>query len=266
VALVRSYVVLPLLVADLACGGQSAVTSPAAVPSGWVSIPAPQPETEAANCANWARDAWNVTLSPDSSALLIQPARYEYADTVRVDGGTLTSVNRGEFGGEVYWEPTSGPRQRIAQMNLVAFVPTATKLLGLAGLAHMSMNEGRLVTFERAAGGSWSVTSLTDLGAAPQAFTLLRDTILVVVSGALIAVHPPEYSRVLHRNAVWPYTYAHAVVRDQAGTIYIGMRSAVARLVPDTSGFREDWLVPTTCQRRQKVSDLGECECRDESE
>lgn len=263
----RSHCALSLLVVASACGRHSPVTSPAAVPSDWVAIPAPQPETEAANCANWARDAWNVMLSRDSNALLIQPARYEYADTARVDGGTLTSMNRGEFGGEVYWEPENGPRQRIAQINLVAFVPTATGLLGLAGLAHMSVNEGRLVSFARAANGSWSVAALNDLGAAPQAFTLLPgDTILVVVSGALVAVHPKGSLRTLHRNSVWPYTYAHAVVRDRAGTVYIGMRSAVARLVPDSSGFREDWLVPITCQRRQKVSDLGECECRQESQ
>ena len=202
-----------LIVATPACGQRPPHAAPAAIPNGWVSISPPKPETEAAYCANWARDAWSVALSVDSNSVLIVPARYRYADTAKVSGGALTSVNRGEFGGEVYWEPTSGSRQRIREMNLVAFVPTTSGLLGLAGLAHLSISEGQLVMFEGGADRSWSVKVLRDLGAAPQAFTLLRgDTVLVVVSGGLIAVHATDYFRVLHRNAVWPYTYAHAVV------------------------------------------------------
>jgi len=236
---------------------------PAAVPNGWISIPPPKPSTSEANCANWARDAWSVTLSTDSTSILILPARYRYVDTVRLADGTLTSVNQGEFGGNVYWEPTNGPRQQVAELNLVAFVHTSDNLLGLAGLAHLSMNEGQLVAFQRKADRSWSVTKLKDLGAAPQTFTTLpSDTILIVLSGALVVAHAPDHLRVLHRNEVWPYTYAHAVVRDRAGIIYIGMRSAVARLTPDNGGYREDWLVLATCQRREVVGTLGQCECR----
>ena len=257
----RSSLVLSIIMITPAYGQQR--PTQAAVPNGWVSIPPPKPATDAANCANWAPDAWSVALSSDSTSILILPAHYRDVDTVRLADGNLTSVNQGEFGGHVYWEPTNGPRQQVAELNLVAFVPTADYVLGIAGLAHLSMNEGQLVAFRRNANRSWSVAKLKDLGAAPEAFTKLGgDTILIALSGALVVAHAPDYLRVLHRNAVWPYTYAHSVVRDRAGTIYIGMRSAVARLTPENGGYREDWLVLATCQHRQVVGTLGQCECR----
>lgn len=250
------------LLALTACTQQPSRTTPAAVPSGWILVQPPLPGTEGARCANWAQDEWEVALSRDSNALLIQPAAHRYTDTLQVSGGILTSVNRGEFGGKVFWEPSDGPRQQIAEMNLVAFVPTSTGIFALAGLAHLSTNEGRLLRFVHSTAGSWSVMPVADLGAAPRAFALLpHDTILVVVSGGLIAIHPEGEPRVLHRNAVWSSTYAHAVVRDRSGIIYVGMRSAVARLTPDTGALREGWLVPQGCSQRYKVSDFEECRC-----
>ena len=257
----RAPLVVSFIVTTAANGQQR--PTPASVPNGWVSVPPPKPQTDAANCANWARDAWSVALSSDSMSILILPARYSYVDTARLADGKLTSVNQGEFGGHVYWEPRNGSRQQVAELNLVAFVPTAENLLGIVGLAHLSSNEGQLVAFQRKADGSWSVVKVKDLGAAPETFTKLRgDTILIVLSGSLVVAHTPDYLRVLHRNAVWRYTYAHSVVRDKAGIIYIGMRSAVVRLTPENDAYREDWLVLATCQRREVVGTLGQCECR----
>ncbi len=253
---------LALLVLTVAACQAQRRTTPADIPAGWLPSAPPQPETEAASCANWARDSWTVALSPDSTMLQIRPGESRYVDTATVRSGRLTSENRGEFGGDVWWEPTNGRRQRIAQINLVAFAPTRAALMGLAGLAHLSINEGRLVRFDQASNGDWSVRTVLDLGAAPEAFTTLADdTLLVVTSGALLTVRAPSHVKAIYRNAVWPYTYATSVVRDRAGIVYVGMRSTVARLSPAPSGLQEEWLVRAECPARKKTSDFGECSC-----
>jgi hypothetical protein len=107
------------------------------------------------------------------------------------------------------------------------------------------------------------MVSLLNLGAAPRAATPIADgygSLLIVLSGSLAIVRPPTRMEVVHRNETWHLTYPNSVVQDR-GTIYIGMRSAIARLTPVPGGFSEDWLVPSACVRRSFVSDVTPCRC-----
>lgn len=234
----------------------------ATLPTNWTAVALPGTESVAVRCANWARDAWSVALSADGSRLVIaRDSEYRHADTVAVPGGRLTSIDHGEFGGEVWWEPDSGAKQRIANLNLYRFVPINGVVWGLAGLAHMGLNNGQLIRFQRTSAG-WRAESSASLGAAPYAFLpVAGDTLLVAASGRLIAVHPPTSVKLLHVNPVWSLTYPTAITRDRAGTIYVGMRSAVARLTPSPAGFREDWLVQKSCKRRMPTDSLATCQC-----
>ena len=65
----------------------------------------------------------------------------------------------------------------------------------------------------------------------------------------------------MYGNPAWAYTYASSILRDRVGVVYIGMRSAVARLKPSASGYREDWLVPQRCGRRVPVGNGEPCRC-----
>jgi hypothetical protein len=76
------------------------------------------------------------------------------------------------------------------------------------------------------------------------------DTLIVALSGALVSVDLAGLVRVFHRNPVWSGTYPNSIARDPAGRIYVGMRSAVARLTPSINGLVEDWLVTSDCLRR----------------
>jgi len=258
---VRSQVALLLA----CCGSPRMSFAQAATPPlGWTSISPPRLGTEAASCANWAvRSAWHVSFSRDSSALVFSPDPGEtFSDTVQFEDGRLVSFDHGEFGGDVWWEPRVGPRQHVASVNLVSFVSTPPSVFGLEGLAHLGINRGSLVQFDRSRSGIWQLRQLTQLGAAPFAYTRLSDdTMVVVTSGTLLAVRPPKLVRLLHTDSAWRYTYPHSVVRDRAGVVYVGMRSAVARLVPQGTTFREDWLVPPDCPHLRKVDDLGPCKC-----
>jgi hypothetical protein len=236
-------------------------TDTLSVPVGWSSVPPPAPESEEARCANWSREAWKV--SADGKKLLILADSGEKsADTVAVPGGKLTSIDHGEFGGQVWWEPTDGRRTKIAETNLLAFASTEAGLFGLAGLAHLSINEGELVRFDRVSAGTWRIQHVSDLHGAPYAFTILPNRrILVVTSGALVEASLEGTVHTLHQNRVWSFTYPRSVVQDGSGTVYIGMRSAVARLTSEGGRYREDWLVPPNCPKRRSVGSSSECAC-----
>ncbi|HEY9228024.1 MAG TPA: hypothetical protein VIP11_15315 [Gemmatimonadaceae bacterium] len=220
------------------------------------------PESQAAMCANAARDEWSVSLAPDSTQLVIQPAHVaRFGDTTRVAGGRLTAEDHGEFGGDVWWHPDSGARVHVARTNLHTFIQARDTVWGLTGLAHMSLNTGQLVRFDRVA-GRWQMMPVADLGAAPEAVIhLSHDTLLVLAVERVIRISPTHSVELLHANPVWGRTYPTSIARDREGLIYLGMRSGVARLTPRANGYSEDWLVPTNCRRRMPSGALRDCRC-----
>src|SRR5688500_5798070 len=249
----------------------------AAAPEGWIAV-SPPPEGGQAQCANWAFDEWIVT-SEHPGVRFHRDTRGKWTDlrgsawwvnrserpqqTAQVADGRLTAVNRGEFGGTVSWHSNDNQRiQAVAETNLVAFIPTSTGLFGLTGLAHGS-NYGALVHFDRGLDSQWRMRTVTDLGAAPQAYIHINPTtLLVALSGALQSVELGGLVTVLHRNPLWSKTYPNSIAVDADGRIYVGIRSAIARLSRSVNGLIEDWLVTADCTRRAAhPGPMPLCEC-----
>jgi hypothetical protein len=216
--------ILVLLLALPACSQASAT-----LPPDWISTRPPDEGSEQALCANWADDEWTVEASSDGAGLSITPAGKHRDQHVDIQGGRLVAENRGEFGGDVWWEPAAGQRQAVAKTNLVAFIPTRAGLFGLTGLAHLLYDAGAVVRFDYRPDRVWEMHEVLNLTAAPFAFAVRRDgTVLVVLTGKLALVRLPNRMMVLYRNPVWRGSYPNSVAEDRAGTIYLGMRSAVA--------------------------------------
>ena len=247
----------------------------ALIPSGWVSVIPPAPGSDAARCANYASDAWDVALTTDGSTLLVSPAAGERrVDTMRVGQDVLIGDDAGEFGGAI-WQQIGSDKRDTLQVtgrdtstfhadNLHAFVRRGDEVYAIVGLAHLSLDSGELL-YLAPVGGRWKARTVLDLQSAPAAMVrVTNDTLLVLTSDSLLAVSldPSRPTRhALVGNAVWSATYGSTLVRDRTGVLYIGMRSAVGRLRPDSQGFREDWLVPDHCRVRVLGRD-DECSCK----
>jgi hypothetical protein len=232
-----------------ACAEMQHATS---LPECWVSAPR-------SGFANWAADAWKVDLVPEGRTSVLRFSPTDGRDGTQiseVSDGRIVSENRGEFGGDVWWEPLTGVRQLIARTNLVRFVRIDGQPYGLIDSGGMVTSAGSLVRFDRTPDTGWKMEHMLDLGATPFAVSTAEDgELLVVLSGALASVQLPDRVTIVHRNSFWGLS-PNSVVRDRSGTIYIGMRSGVVRLTPVVAGrlpavagreFVEDWLVKTDC-------------------
>jgi hypothetical protein len=262
----------------LGCGDRrpDAIRLTAPVPAGWVAIAPPELETSAANCANWADDHWSVSLSPDSAVVQFSPrSAGSGPDTIRVSDGLLTGDDLGEFGGAIWWQGRDGTRDTLRVVgrdstgfyadNLHSLFHHRGELYALVGLGHLGLRAGELLHLRRAADGRWRAQHVLDLGGAPLATTwVASDSLLILTGDSLLVLQFSSHEwrrRALHGSNTWWLTYPLSLVRDRFGVLYIGMRSAVARLRPTESGYREDWLVPAACRRRIPVGDGVACQC-----
>ena len=255
-------ILISILVAFLsvACPSPGAVHSP---PAGWVEISPPTDE-EGWTCANWSRDAWRVESDGTGSNMWIQRAEPKSREIVLpLQDGRLIGMNQGEFGGAIAWEATgASERMVILQGNPVAFVTSPSGVFVAEGLAHLSLSQGRLLQLIWA-GERWNVKNVVDLGAAPQAVTLVGPTTLLIVTtdGVTEVDLDKRVAIPVFTNKRWVSLYGNSIVRLSSGAILIGMRRAVIKLSPTATGFTERWWVPSSCPRLRKTSKVVTCEC-----
>lgn len=254
----------------------AAQAASATVPSGWVVVSPPAAETPAAWCANWAQDEWSVTLTADSSALQFVPAGSQRrGDTAVVSDGLIVGDDLGEFGGAIWWSGSNGRRDTLrvedrdstafAADNLHGFLRRRGGLYALVGLAHLTLNDGELLYLSEDRAARWHARHVMTLGGSPNAYTLVgSDSALVLTGDSLSALKFDSLAptrRPLYGNPTWMYTNGSSILRDRAGVVYMGMRSAVARLTPTAGGYYEDWLVPERCRRRVPAGEGEPCLC-----
>jgi hypothetical protein len=265
---------LTVAVVLLAACERPALRGSAAIPDGWTSVSPPIDGTEAARCANYARDEWAVSLSADGDSLLISAPTLGPADTLLVERDLLAGDDHGEFGGAIWHQVSTTSRDTIEISgrdtsgfyvnNLRGFVRRSHEVYAVVGLGHLGLRQGELLYLYRSPAG-WKGRSILQLKSAPQALAkVAADTLLVVTSDSLLAIALDSLKPTrtpLAGNGAWYLTYANSVLRDSSGVVFIGMRGAVARLTPTKQGLREDWLVPTSCRVRTLTSDAS-CTCK----
>jgi len=94
--------------------------------------------------------------------------------TLRFADGSLRYTGRGEWGGELEWQPDDGPAEQIVSDNIAgATRMNATAVVAVAGLAHAG-DEGRVLIVERH-GDHWRVEDAASLPSAPLWATGLGD-------------------------------------------------------------------------------------------
>jgi hypothetical protein len=237
----------------------------------WVAVQPYADTSSALLCANWSRNEWHVFPRGDS----VYVRRHERSDgydsmplgssgvasyrtpfrAVAVANGWLAGYNHGEFGGSIWWfAPDGRDSAKVSDEQIVAFVKMRAGLIGVSGLNHMDIHEGRVVTLIQDQTGRWKATPILELGDGPETVVLESDTALLIVgSSQLMRAHLNQATSNAHLERLitgrsWGLLYPSSAVRDPSGVVYVGMRHAVMRLAPRKSGYDELWLIPPQCQ------------------
>jgi hypothetical protein len=178
---------------------------------------------------------------------------------VEVKDGWIVALDRGEFGGGIWWVSKDGSRyQTLGHANVAELVKTKVGVLAATGLDHGINGHGEVLLIKQNARGRWRAKHFASIGASAYAATLTPDGyVLVVTRTSLVRVDLDGRTRVLHQGK-WDaffdtgqqtssFFYPNSMAVTPNGDVFIGMRAVVVHLTPQARGYSEEWLVPSTC-------------------
>jgi hypothetical protein len=270
------------------------------VPVGWISRPIPAEGAPEWNCANWSHDEWVVSTAEgqltisrhDPNRLLAtfpfdplpQPGETKEdlagPSVVRATkAGYLVGYDEGEFGGGLYWfrddgrthvelRPPTRARSEWFPDNVHAIAEHDGKFFVFQGLSHLSLRLGRVLKV-RQSNERWLVSVLVSLEATPEAIAEERPGTWLVAStnGVSRVTARGTTERLWGRPEVLVYTNPGSIAVGNDGSIYVGMRAWVLRLVRSRpkARWRADLLAPASCPRMvpqpRSAESLPDCSC-----
>ena len=155
---------------------------------------------------------------------------------------------------------SEGKSKRISKENVHGFIETSGGILIFVGVAHLTLDSGRVLIAPDTITSDSDLKALVELDGAPEAFVKASaDAALVITTSGISRITSAGTSeRLLHRK--FGILYPNSIVLSPDGVIYATMRLFVVRLVPHSGEYTEQWLVPDGCEKFHKDG-FFDCAC-----
>jgi hypothetical protein len=268
---------LAVISAALASFGQSAPNpNEQNLPKGWAEAPSSKANPGLWECAGYGGsvivslegDSVRIGKTPDEEPqqvplpehLKLSKEMIGSRSLLRTADGWLVGFDAGEFGGGLWWFNNGGDEnQKLLPENVHAIYRTPDGVFVLVGLAHLSLNSGKIYQFTET-DEEVKVKHVADLGGSPEASTVDSEGRFVVATPrSVLAVDYTGKVDELYKSGE-DLTYPTSVVVDANGDIFVGMRFFALRLVPTNNGYyRPQWLMAKECQSFKIVKRICTC-------
>jgi hypothetical protein len=257
------------------------VSSSELLSDGWIIHQTPADRSDSLRCANYSRSRWRVTQSDVGNVLItpapaplstlkvsetelpprvkLQPGMVGGLVTLRLEDGWLLGFDGGEFGGGLWFATFDGKTQRLSEENVHGLVKTSQSVFIFVGNAQLIANSGKILTVPFTVESASDLKKLADLDGVPEAFTKLSDeTVVVVTTHGVFRINSSGATdKLLSRN--FGLLYPNSIASTKDGTVYVGMRLFVVRLVLRSGEYKEEWLTQKACAKF-RTSDF-QCMC-----
>lgn len=163
----------------------------------------------------------------------------EYIDYQAVDNGYLISVDRGEFGGELYWFSKRGRKNyEVSSANFNQFVLWNDQLFALDD----QMRDGSIELISKK-DHRWTKETFLKLPHAPQAACLDKNgNLLVVTTDNILQIDKNKQIKILTGLDLWDgHSRSTSMIRYN-DELYIGMLFGVFKYSLETG--KCEWLTP----------------------
>jgi hypothetical protein len=160
-------------------------------------------------------------------------------------GGWIVGFNWGEFEGGLWSTNQDGSETKtlLSRADVHALFLVRGGVIALTGVAHLTLDEGDAFLVPVSEWDTAKAIHVLDLHSSPEASAQdSADTALVATNKAILRIDATgaiETLLELPNGALFPRS---VIVVDR--TIYVGMRGYILRLLPQTTGYRAEWLRP----------------------
>jgi hypothetical protein len=149
---------------------------------------------------------------------------------LKIPGGTLIGINRGEWGGQLSFKPEDTTKNAIdiKRGNIKFIFRFKDKVYFIEGLAHMGYSGGAI--FELiTTNNNFTFNKLVDFDDAPEAFTIYKDKFLIATHENFYIVEDFKKDLVFE-EMFWSSLYPNSIAAIDDKNVFIGIRSGIVKL------------------------------------
>lgn len=204
--------------------GQTTLT----IQKDFVEIIPPKRGSEEWYPLNHSQNEFGVAIT--NGKLDIKKVKQMSISELKISGGHLIGVDRGEWGGQLTFKPTNTAKKSIdiKKGNIKFIFAFKDKIYFIEGLAHLSMSEGALYQLDTV-NNNFKFTKLLEFDDAPEAFTIYNDKFLIATHKNFYIVQDFK-KQLVFKETFWGSLYPNSIAALDDKNIFIGIRSGIVKL------------------------------------
>ena len=213
----------PTIFAITSCGQTNV-----AIPKEFVETVPPKAGSNEWYPLNYSRNEFGVKII--EGKLDIKKVGEKNKCDLKITGGTLVGINRGEWGGQLTFKPEDTTKKAIdiKRGNIKFIFIFNDKVYFIEGLAHMGYSGGAIFELNTT-NNNFTFTKLVDFDDAPEAFTIYKDKFLIATHENFYIVQDFK-KELVFKETFWSSLYPNSIAVLDDKNVFVGMRSGIVKL------------------------------------
>jgi len=198
------------------------------IPKNLVETEIPKVSTDEWRELNYARNKFGVKII--DKKLNIEKVKERNKAELKIDGGNLIGINRGEWGGKLSFVSNNKDKKEIEikEGNIKFIFEFNDKIYFIEGLAHLSYSGGAIFELKKD-GENFSYENIMEFDDAPEAFTIYGNKLLIATHRNFYVVENFK-KELIFENTFWSSLYPNSIAVVDNENIYMGIRSGLVKL------------------------------------
>ena len=149
---------------------------------------------------------------------------------LKISGGTLLGINRGEWGGQLTFKPEDTAKKtiEIKRGNIKFIFTFKDKIYFIEGLAHMLTSEGSIFELN-SLNNKFTFKKLVVFDDAPEAFTIYKDKFLIATHENFYIVQDFK-KKLIFKETNWSSLYPNSIAAFDDKNVFLGIRGGIVKL------------------------------------
>ena len=178
--------------------------------------------------ANHSQNSFSVKIT--NGKLEIEQVKEINECELKITGGTLVGINRGEWGGKFTFKPADTIKKsiEIKSGNIRYIFNFKNKIYFIEGLAHDGYSKGALFELNKQY-DKFTFTKLIDFDDAPEAFTIYKNIFFIATDKKFYVIQNFKKD-IVFKDVFWNGLYPNSIAVLDEKNVFLGIRSGIAKL------------------------------------